>query len=86
MPSKVQLTGMAPYENRQNRLRKFFKIIYFLSLVFKFTQIKANNESSVKKLPTVFVALLIRNKAHTLPYFFSAFEMLDYPKDRIHLW
>lgn len=35
---------------------------------------------------TVFVAILVRNKAHTLPYFFSALESLDYPKDRMHLW
>lgn len=39
-----------------------------------------------RKPNTVFVAILIRNKAHTLPYFFSALESLDYPKDRMHLW
>lgn len=39
-----------------------------------------------RKPSTVFVAILIRNKAHTLPYFFSALESLDYPKDRMHLW
>jgi collagen beta-1,O-galactosyltransferase len=39
-----------------------------------------------RKPNTVFVAILVRNKAHTLPYFFSAFESLDYPKDRMHLW
>ncbi|XP_050542373.1 glycosyltransferase 25 family member [Daktulosphaira vitifoliae] len=77
---------MAPFKNGQNRWRKFLKIIFLVLLVFKFIDIKANNDVSVKKLPTVFVALLIRNKAHTLPYFFSTFEMLDYPKDRIHLW
>ena len=36
--------------------------------------------------PTVMVALLVRNKAHTLPYFFKLFEDLDYPKTRLYLW
>uniref|UniRef100_A0A182SEL8 Glycosyltransferase 25 family member n=1 Tax=Anopheles maculatus TaxID=74869 RepID=A0A182SEL8_9DIPT len=39
-----------------------------------------------KQLPTVMVAVLVRNKAHTLPYFFSYLEDLDYPKDRMSLW
>ncbi|XP_053684624.1 glycosyltransferase 25 family member [Sabethes cyaneus] len=36
--------------------------------------------------PKVFIVTLIRNKEHTLPYFFSYLESLDYPKDRISLW
>jgi len=36
--------------------------------------------------PTVLVTLLIRNKAHTLPYFLKLFEELDYPKHRMALW
>jgi len=36
--------------------------------------------------PTVFIALLVRNKAHTLPYFLTLLEKLDYPKDRIAIW
>ena len=35
---------------------------------------------------TVVVALLVRNKAHTLPWFLGQLELLDYPKDRIALW
>lgn len=38
------------------------------------------------KNPSIFVSILIRNKAHILPYFLSNFENLDYPKDRISLW
>ncbi|KFB49662.1 Glycosyltransferase 25 family member [Anopheles sinensis] len=38
------------------------------------------------QLPTVMVAVLVRNKEHTLPYFFSYLEELDYPKDRVSLW
>lgn len=36
--------------------------------------------------PTVVVAVLVRNKAHTLPWFLGQLELLDYPKDRITLW
>jgi len=39
-----------------------------------------------RKPNTVFVAILVRNKAHALPYFFGALESQDYPKDRMHLW
>jgi len=35
---------------------------------------------------TVLVTLLVRNKAHTLPYFLKLFEELDYPKYRMALW
>lgn len=38
------------------------------------------------KLPTVGISVLVRNKAHTLPYFFSCLGNLDYPKDRLYLW
>uniref|UniRef100_A0A0C9RI84 AAEL003481_0 protein n=1 Tax=Fopius arisanus TaxID=64838 RepID=A0A0C9RI84_9HYME len=38
------------------------------------------------KQPTILVAVLVRNKAHTLPYFLSLFENLNYPKERISLW
>uniref|UniRef100_A0A8D8E144 Glycosyltransferase 25 family member n=1 Tax=Culex pipiens TaxID=7175 RepID=A0A8D8E144_CULPI len=36
--------------------------------------------------PKILIVTLIRNKEHTLPYFFSYLESLDYPKDRIALW
>lgn len=36
--------------------------------------------------PNVLVTLLVRNKAHTLPYFLKLFEELDYPKNRLTLW
>jgi len=35
---------------------------------------------------TVLVSLLVRNKAHTLPYFLKLFEEMDYPKYRMALW
>ncbi|ESO96194.1 hypothetical protein LOTGIDRAFT_231876 [Lottia gigantea] len=36
--------------------------------------------------PTVLIAFLVRNKAHTLPWFLGHIEKLDYPKNRITLW
>lgn len=39
-----------------------------------------------EKPPSVLIISLIRNKAHTLPYFFSFLENLNYPKDRISLF
>ncbi|XP_071878104.1 glycosyltransferase 25 family member [Bombus fervidus] len=38
------------------------------------------------KNPTVLITILVRNKAHTLPYFLTFLEQLTYPKERIHLW
>lgn len=37
-------------------------------------------------MPTVMVAVLARNAAHSLPYYLGCIERLDYPKDRIALW
>lgn len=34
----------------------------------------------------VFVAIFVRNKEHSLPYFFRAIEDLDYDKSRMFLW
>lgn len=36
--------------------------------------------------PTILIALLVRNKAHTLPMFLSYLEQQDYPKHRIAFW
>uniref|UniRef100_A0A8C4NGT3 Glycosyl transferase family 25 domain-containing protein n=1 Tax=Eptatretus burgeri TaxID=7764 RepID=A0A8C4NGT3_EPTBU len=36
--------------------------------------------------PTVLLALLARNTAHTLPFFLGAIERLEYPKNRMALW
>jgi len=38
------------------------------------------------KQPTVFISILVRNKAHTLPYFLSLLENQTYPKSRIILY
>lgn len=44
------------------------------------------NDSEHQKLPTVLIVTLVRNKAHTLPYFLTYLNRLDYPKNRISLW
>ena len=36
--------------------------------------------------PTVLIAMLVRNKAHVLPFTLPLLENLDYPKNRISLW
>ncbi|XP_078515346.1 procollagen galactosyltransferase 2 [Lissotriton helveticus] len=41
---------------------------------------------SAPQSPTVLVALLARNAAHTLPYQLGALERLDYPKGRMAIW
>ncbi|XP_048774539.1 procollagen galactosyltransferase 1-like isoform X2 [Ostrea edulis] len=36
--------------------------------------------------PTVMIALLVRNKAYVLPWFFGHLEKLNYPKKRVSIW
>ncbi|XP_077302422.1 glycosyltransferase 25 family member [Arctopsyche grandis] len=43
-------------------------------------------EDDVDRWPTILIAMLARNKEHTLPYTLSLLSNLDYPKDRISLW
>ncbi|XP_049818713.1 glycosyltransferase 25 family member [Aethina tumida] len=42
--------------------------------------------ASELKKPTIVFSMIVRNKAHTLPYFLSTIERLNYPKERISLW
>ena len=44
------------------------------------------DDARINRQPTVLVAILVRNKAHTLPYFFGHLERLQYPKERMALW
>ena len=48
--------------------------------------IEQTTEEATLRAPSVFIAILARNTAHTLPYFFSYIDRLDYPKDRIYMW
>ncbi|OCT85461.1 procollagen galactosyltransferase 2 [Xenopus laevis] len=42
-------------------------------------------ESSLQK-PSVLIAIIARNAAHTLPYFMDCIDKLNYPKSRIAIW
>lgn len=63
------------------------KTVYFSSLLVPLAVMlgAANGNISFQK-PKILIVTLIRNKEHTLPYFFSYLEDLEYPKDRISLW
>uniref|UniRef100_A0A3B3WZA0 Glycosyl transferase family 25 domain-containing protein n=1 Tax=Poecilia mexicana TaxID=48701 RepID=A0A3B3WZA0_9TELE len=43
-------------------------------------------EESGMQPPTVVIAIIARNAAHSLPYYLGALERLNYPKDRISVW
>ncbi|XP_064458740.1 procollagen galactosyltransferase 1-like isoform X2 [Ornithodoros turicata] len=53
-------------------------LLYMLALV--------DCTSTENELPAVLVAILARNKAHVLPYFFGYLEQQQYPKSRISVW
>ncbi|KAK7094496.1 procollagen galactosyltransferase 1-like [Littorina saxatilis] len=66
-------------------------MLFCLGLLFSshiLTVVKAEDDGGADPFlpPTVVVAFLVRNKAHTLPWFLGHLELLDYPKDRMMLW
>lgn len=50
------------------------------------TESTARSTEETLRAPTVFLVILARNTAHTLPYFFHYIDRLEYPKDRMYLW
>lgn len=50
-----------------------------------FSEERSSEESKMQP-PTVVIAILARNSAHSLPYYLGALERLNYPKDRISVW
>lgn len=50
------------------------------------TESSSDANSNYEKLPTILIVTLFRNKAHTMPYFFTYLNRIDYPKQRISLW
>ncbi|XP_023687650.1 procollagen galactosyltransferase 2 [Paramormyrops kingsleyae] len=50
-----------------------------------FSEEKHPEESNMQS-PTVVIAVIARNAAHSLPYYLGALERLNYPKDRISIW
>ena len=75
-------------ENGIYRISKNHSI--YILLIFKVGAEDQSNdkveEESNHDQPTVMVAILVRNKAHVLPYFFRYLEKQDYPKDRMSIW
>ncbi|XP_018577272.1 glycosyltransferase 25 family member [Anoplophora glabripennis] len=57
-------------------------LLYLLLIIVP----SVKNKSDEFKKPTILISILVRNKAHTLPYFLSNLERLNYPKNRISLW
>lgn len=50
------------------------------------TPLMSDTDLNYEKLPTILIVTLFRNKAHTMPYFFTYLNRLEYPKQRISLW
>ncbi|XP_017007007.2 glycosyltransferase 25 family member [Drosophila takahashii] len=61
-------------------------VIFGLLLAGALLCISGQDEEDYLEPPTVLIALLVRNKAHTLPMFLSYLERQDYPKKRIAFW
>lgn len=61
-------------------------MIFGLLLASVLLCISGQDEEDYQEPPTILVALLVRNKAHTLPMFLSYLEQQDYPKKRIAFW
>lgn len=68
---------------------KYPSLPYLIYLLFitncEFCVKAAENQDELKE-PTVAVVLLARNKEHTLPYFLTLFEQVNYPKKRMALY
>ncbi|XP_017043782.1 glycosyltransferase 25 family member [Drosophila ficusphila] len=62
------------------------QVIFCLLLVSVLVCISGQDEEDYQEPPTILIALLVRNKAHTLPMFLSYLEQQDYPKERIAFW
>lgn len=63
-------------------------LLFFGAILICSAQVSADNkisETNIKK-PTILIVTLFRNKAHTLPLFFSYLDQLDYDRKRMSLW
>ena len=81
--------AMADKCTAERFLRLFCKYIALILLLGQIKYVESHTDyvRHAKELqPTVTVAILVRNKAHVLPYFLQAVENLSYPKDRISIW
>ncbi|XP_067012190.1 glycosyltransferase 25 family member [Anabrus simplex] len=74
--------------DRLGMSRIFVRFVYFMIFATLFCESTGGEvqDESEDKIPTVVIAIFARNKAHTLPYFLTLLERLEYPKERISLW
>lgn len=56
-------------------------LFLFIFLTFKCLEVYSSKE----KLPTIFISILVRNKAHTLPYFLTLLGKQEYDRRRLSL-
>lgn len=90
---RVQRLRAVPKAQRIHILTASTMLLHFLlflgALVSQadcyFSEEKYPEESKMQP-PTVVVAIIARNTAHSLPYYLGALERLNYPKDRISVW
>lgn len=61
-------------------------LLSFSFLLLLFNAILPINCNFERKDPSILIVTLVRNKAHTLPYFFAYLHEQDYDKKRISLW
>ncbi|KAL4717672.1 hypothetical protein ACJJTC_000821 [Scirpophaga incertulas] len=65
----------------------YFKVIpCILFLTVLFCMCQSNKYEDIYKWPTIAISILVRNQAHTLPYFLTCLHNLDYPKNRLYIW
>ncbi|KAF3420606.1 hypothetical protein E2986_03100 [Frieseomelitta varia] len=62
------------------------KLVVFVCVILISSTVFFEISGEDFKKPTILITILVRNKAHTLPYFLTFLEQLIYPKERIHLW
>ncbi|XP_017107204.2 glycosyltransferase 25 family member [Drosophila bipectinata] len=62
------------------------QVLFSLFLASALVCILGNDAEDDREPPTILVALLVRNKAHTLPMFLSYLDQQEYPKQRIAFW
>ncbi|KAL4219684.1 hypothetical protein ACF0H5_022254 [Mactra antiquata] len=67
-------------------LRSFLLCISLFCYISQAYDVDNAQNDEEYSLPTVFTAILVRNKAHALPSFFGLFEKLNYPKEKIAIW
>ena len=64
----------------------FFGLVVFVSRTECYFAEEKYPEESKMQPPTVVIAIIARNAAHSLPYYLGALENLNYPKSRISVW